>query len=214
MSTIEWIFITELVLLATAGMFWLISLTMARESPNDPFVVYFRTFWRILLRRRIAVAAAISALDAEKVRQYEQFKETGDVEGIKGLLGEVSDNQDFADREIAALIEQARKDDPQQSPEDEGAPPPAMSATVNIRVIPFSPRDELVSFDASGAVIKVTTGPEEGTANKAVIEMLCALLSVKSYQITLVRGHYRADKLLQIAGIDQATVLAKASAFT
>ena len=82
MSLLEWIFITELVLLATAGMFWLIALTMAREAPDDPFVIYFKTFWKVFLRRRMALAAAVSALNVDKARQYEEMKESGDVEGI------------------------------------------------------------------------------------------------------------------------------------
>ena len=62
--------------------------------------------------------------------------------------------------------------------------------------------------------------PEEGlaahalAANKAVIDLLSAVLSVKAYQLTLVKGHYRANKVVQIAGLDQAQVLAKAAAFS
>jgi uncharacterized protein YggU (UPF0235/DUF167 family) len=212
MSLLEWIFITELVLLITAGLFWLISLTMARQAPNDVFVVYFRTFWKVLLRRRMALAAAVSALDADKARQYEEMKESGDVEGIKTLLSEQTEQQEFDDSEVGALVAQARKEQRPATDAGEEAPPP-MSATVSVTVVPFSPREELVSFNRDGAVIKVTCGSEEGNANKAAIELLSALLGVKSYQLTLVKGHYRANKVIQIAGLDQAQVLAKAAAF-
>ena len=212
MSLLEWMFITELVLLATAGMFWLIGNTMAREAPNDPFVVYFQTFWKVLLRRRMALAQAVSALDAEKAKQYEEMKESGDVAGIKELLGEVSDDQDFADSEVAALVAQVRKDRPEEEVGDVAAPP--TSVTIAVTVVPHSPRDELVSGGRDGAVIKVTTGPEEGAANKAVIDLLSALLSVKPYQLTLLKGHYRANKVVQIAGIDQAQLLAKAAEYS
>ena len=212
MSLLEWIFVVQLVLLATAGMFWLIALTMAREAPNDPFVVYFKTFWKILLRRRVAIAAAISSLDSDKARQYEEMKDSGDVEGIKELLSAESDDQEFDDSEVGALVTQARKDRPAAEAGDE-APPP-MAATIAVTVVPFSPRDELVSFGRDGAVIKVTSGPEEGASNKAVIDLLSAVLSIKAYQLTLVKGHYRANKVVQIAGLDQAQVLAKAAAFS
>ncbi len=212
MSLLEWIFVVELVLLATAGLFWLIGLTMAREAPNDPFVLYFKTFWKIFLRKRMALAAAVNALDADMARQYEEMKESGDVEGIKELLGEVSDDQQFGDAEVAALVAQVRKDRPPAEPGEE-APPPA-AVTIAVTVVPFSPRDEMVSFGRDGAVIKVTTGPEEGAANKAVIDLLSAVLAVKSYQLSLVKGHYRANKVVQIAGLDQAQVLAKAAAFS
>jgi uncharacterized protein YggU (UPF0235/DUF167 family) len=212
MSLLEWIFVVEGVLLITAALFWLIGLTMAREAPNDPLVVFFKTFWKVLLRRRVALAAAVSSLDADKARQYEEMKESGDVEGIKELLREESDNQDFDDSEVSALVAVARKE--RESVEPGEVAPPPMAATIAVTVVPFSPRDELVSFDRDGAVIKVTTGPEVGAANKAVIDLLSAVLSVKAYQLTLVKGHYRANKVVQIAGLDQAQVLAKAAAFS
>jgi uncharacterized protein YggU (UPF0235/DUF167 family) len=212
MSLLEWMFVTELVLLATAGLFWMIGSTMAREAPNDPFVLYFKTFWKVLLRRRMALAAAVEALDSDKARQYEEMKESGDVEGIKELLGEVSDDQEFDHGEVAALVAMAKKDRPATEVGDVAPPPTA--ATIAVTVVPHSARDELVSFGPDGAVIRVTTGPEEGAANKAVIDLLSAVLSVKAYQLTLVKGHYRANKVVQIAGLDQAAMLAKAAEFS
>ena len=212
MSLLEWMFITELVLLATAGLFWLIGSMMAREAPNDPLVIYFQTFWKVLLRRRMALAQAVSALNAEKAKQYEEMKESGNVEGIKELLGEVSDDQDFGDTEVSALVAQTRKERAEEEVGDVAAPP--ASVTIAVTVVPHSPRDELVSIGRDGAVIKVTTGPEEGAANKAVIDLLSALLSVKPYQLTLLKGHYRANKVVQIAGIDQAQFLARAAEFS
>ncbi len=212
LGLIEWVLVSELVILLTAGLFWLISLSMRRQAPNDPLVVYFQTFWKVLFRKRVSLAAAVKALDAETAGRYEVLKESGNVEGIKELLAEASDDQDFADSEVAALIIASRKERPRDESEGEVVPPPA-SATIAVTVVPFSPRDELVSFNQEGAVIKVTAGPEEGTANKAVLDLLSALLSVRSYQLTLVKGHYRANKLVKIAGLDQAQVLAKAAAF-
>jgi len=212
MSLLEWIFIVQLVLLASAGLFWLIGRFMGRDAANDPFVVYFQTFWKVFLRRRMALAAAVSSLGAEKARQYEEMKESGDVDGIKELLREASDQQEFGDSEVGAAVAQARKERP-AAEVGEQAPPP-MATTIAVTVVPFSPRDELVSFGRDGAVIKVTTGPDEGTANKAVIDLLSAVLSVKAYQLTLVKGHYRPNKVVQIAGLDEAQVLAKAAAFS
>ena len=212
MSLLEWMFITELVLLATAGLFWLMGSMMAREAPNDPLVIYFQTFWKVLLRRRMALAQAVSALNAEKAKQYEEMKESGNVEGIKELLGEVSDDQDFGDTEVSALVAQTRKERAEEEVGDVAAPP--ASVTIAVTVVPHSPRDELVSIGRDGAVIKVTTGPEEGAANKAVIDLLSAILSVKPYQLTLLKGHYRANKVVQIAGIDQAQFLARAAEFS
>jgi uncharacterized protein YggU (UPF0235/DUF167 family) len=206
-------FVVELVLLATAGLFWLIGRTMGRDAANDPFVVYFQTFWKVFLRRRMALAAVVSQLDADKVREYEHMKESGDVEGMKELLRQTSNNQEFDDAEVGAAVAQARKDRPPAAETGDQAPPPT-ATTIAITVVPFAPRDELVSFGKDGAVVKVTTGPEEGAANKAVIDLLSAVLGVKSYQLTLVKGHYRANKVVQIAGLDQAQVLAKAAAFS
>jgi hypothetical protein len=62
-SVLEWIFISELVLLATAGMFWMAGLAIGRDNPDDPFTAFYQTFWRVFLRRRGKLRAAVSALD-------------------------------------------------------------------------------------------------------------------------------------------------------
>jgi uncharacterized protein (TIGR00251 family) len=77
------------------------------------------------------------------------------------------------------------------------------SAVLSIKVIPFAKQNELVSMRRDGITIQVTCGPEEGQANKAVIDLIAQALAVKPYQVTLLKGHYKAFKTVQIAGYDQ-----------
>lgn len=76
-------------------------------------------------------------------------------------------------------------------------------AQISVKVIPFAARDEIVSMSRDGMMINVTAAAEAGSANKAVISLLAGALGVKSYQISLLKGHYKPRKTLQIAGLSQ-----------
>ena len=212
MSVLEWIFISELVLLATAGMFWMAGLAIGRDNPDDPFTAFYQTFWRVFLRRRGKLRAAVSALDEHKARQYAQMKQSGDVEGIKELLGNELGDHHFDESEITDALDESMA---ASSPGGSGGPPAGAasgggggmggmrSAVLSIKVIPFAKQNELVSMRRDGITIQVTCGPEEGQANKAVIDLIAQALAVKPYQVTLLKGHYKAFKTVQIAGYDQ-----------
>jgi uncharacterized protein (TIGR00251 family) len=216
-SVLEWIFICELVLLATAGMFWVAGLAIGRDNPDDPFTKFYETFWRIFLRRRGKLRSVVSALDEHKARQYAEMKQSGDVEGIKELLGAELGDYHWDESEISdALNESIAAPSPAASAaaaSNAGAGG-MRSATLNIKVIPFAKQNELVSMRRDGVTIQVTCGPEEGQANKAVIDLIAQTLQVKPYQVTLLKGHYKAFKTVQIAGYDQAELDLKMASYS
>lgn len=213
MSVLEWMLIGELVLITAAGMFWLLSLVIPSEGEEDPVARFYQTFWRVLLRRRGRLRSVVNAMDIEKAKQYEELKASGDVEGIKELLREELGETEFNDtafgEELGAEVAESLQAVERDSATDEGP----RVATVEVTVTPFAPREELKAFSGRNAVVNVTCGPEDGQANKAVIELIAAALNVKAYQLTLVKGHYRAYKTVQVAGMDQAQVEAKAATF-
>ena len=55
MSIVEVLLIFELVLLIAAGFFWGISMLIAPRGAdaNDELTVFWRTFWKVFLRRRV-----------------------------------------------------------------------------------------------------------------------------------------------------------------
>jgi uncharacterized protein len=216
-SVLEWIFVLEVVFLLTAGMFWLAGLAIGRDNPDDPFTKFYQTFWRIFLRRRVKLRSAINALDEQKARQYAEMKQSGDVEGIKELLGNEMGDYSWDESEISAALDESSASGSSMAAGDApsvGGAAGMRSALLSIKVIPFARQNELVSMRRDGVTIQVTCGPEEGQANKAVIDLVAQALQVKPYQVTLLKGHYKPFKTIQIAGYDQAELDLKMASYS
>jgi uncharacterized protein YggU (UPF0235/DUF167 family) len=222
-SALEVLLLAEAVLLLAAAFFWGVSLVIAGKNPNpdDPLSIFWRTFWKVFLRRRVKFKVALATLEHDKAKQYQQMKQHGDVDGIKDLLREELDEHEVDDADIAKLLEADAEERAAMSMSggtdatgsSAGIPGAgtigARKAQLNVKVNPFSERDELVSMTREGATIHVIHGPEDGRSNKAVISILSAALGVKPYQVSLLKGHYRARKLVQIAGLDQEQLESK-----
>jgi uncharacterized protein (TIGR00251 family) len=71
-----------------------------------------------------------------------------------------------------------------------------------VRVIPRSPRNEVVGIMDDGTVkIRLTSPPVDGKANRALIKFLSALLDVKANQLEIVAGMTGRNKLIVINGL-------------
>ncbi len=66
-----------------------------------------------------------------------------------------------------------------------------------VRVTPRAARNELRETEG-GLHVRVTTVPEGGKANKAVVKLLAAALGVPKSALTLVRGETSRDKLFRL----------------
>jgi len=216
-SLIEWMLVVEGVLLVTAAMFRLAGVAIKPQpgEEDDPFTSFYSTFWKVFLRRRGKLKSAVSLLDVQKARQYQEMKYSGDVDGIKQLLENEFGSHAFDESEITqALDESAGKNqssDAQSATGGGGGGAGGAAVTekpraglVNVKVIPFAATNELVSIRRDGFTIQVTCGPEEGQANKSVIDLVAESLQVQKYQVTLLKGHYKPFKVIQVAGFDQA----------
>jgi uncharacterized protein len=220
---LEWMLVIEGVLLVTAGMFRLAGSAIKPQPGEepDPFTLFYTTFWRVFLRRRGRLRSAVSSLDQAKARQYQEMKFTGDVDGIKALLEhefgghafDESEITDALDESIAAGQAAAREMAEMSGEAGTGAERPR-AAVVNIKVIPFAATNELVSIRRDGFTIQVTCGPEEGQANKSVIDLVAQSLQVKPYQVTLLKGHYKPTKVVQVAGFDQSEMDLKLASYS
>jgi len=224
-SILEILLIFELILLVAAGFFWGVSLLIAPKGSDadDELTVFWRTFWKVLLRRRVKFKVALANLEHGKAREYERMKQFGDVDGIKDLLREELDEHEVDDAELARLLE-ADSDEQMaagagsvagiETSDAAGAALKTRTSQLNVKVLPFSERDEIVTIDKDGATVAVVNAPEDGRSNKAVIDLLARAFAIKPYQISLIKGHYRAKKLVQIAGLDPSQLAAKVSALS
>ena len=80
-----------------------------------------------------------------------------------------------------------------------------MSARLAVRVQPGAKRAGVRGRRADGTLeLAVTAPPEDGRANRAVVELLCELLDRKPRQVRLVRGAAARIKWFEIEGLSEA----------
>jgi uncharacterized protein (TIGR00251 family) len=71
--------------------------------------------------------------------------------------------------------------------------------TVRVKVIPRSPRSEIVGELADGTLkVRIAAAPERGRANEALIELLAARYGVDRGAVKIVSGHSAGLKLVRI----------------
>lgn len=70
-------------------------------------------------------------------------------------------------------------------------------AEVAVRVTPKASRDRIL-FEADTIRVYVTTVPEDGKANKAVVKLLSKALGVPKTRLDLIRGATSRDKVFRI----------------
>lgn len=75
-------------------------------------------------------------------------------------------------------------------------------ASLKVKVVPGSSRDQIVGWLGDALKIKVTAPPDKGKANNAVTALVAEHLSVAKSAIDIVAGHSTATKELSITGID------------
>src|SRR4051812_24824549 len=138
-----------------AGIFWVTGFAVGKDNLDDPFTLFYTTFWRVFLRKRGRLKSAVTALDQEKARKYEEMKQTGDVEGIKELLTEQFGAHQFDESEISeALDESIAAPSISDSEVSEGEVGRTRAALLNVQVIPFANQAELTSWRRDGITIQ------------------------------------------------------------
>lgn len=68
---------------------------------------------------------------------------------------------------------------------------------INIKVITKAKRN-LVKETKNGLKVYVTSAPEKGRANVAVINLLSKFLNVKKYEINIMNGQHSRNKVVEI----------------
>jgi uncharacterized protein YggU (UPF0235/DUF167 family) len=79
----------------------------------------------------------------------------------------------------------------------------APSTRLRLKVSPGARRGGIRRHGA-GWKVAVPAAPEGGKANEAVLDLLAARLSLPRSSVTLVSGGSARDKIVELAGIDEA----------
>jgi len=83
---------------------------------------------------------------------------------------------------------------------------------LRLRVVPGADRSGLVGRHGEGWKVRVAAPPERGRANDALLRVLAAALSVPVQSLTLVAGRASRDKVVQLAGLDEAEAVRRLEA--
>ena len=75
-----------------------------------------------------------------------------------------------------------------------------------VRAQPRARKPGVLGEQAGALKIAVTAPPEQGRANEAVIEVLCAALGLKKAHVEQLSGHGSRDKKFLLHGIRAAEV--------
>jgi uncharacterized protein len=197
---LEWILILELLLLLSAGICYLAGHYGSSMGLSDPLLGPASKFWEVFLAR------------------FPQRHELPDY-----LRRWIADRQAAAEAADAAEAlaqsdDSAAADLARLSPDAEAAEQPAQQAgfdqavTLSVRVLANAPMDRVMGRSGDALEVHVTADAEQGAANKAVIDLLAQTLHVKTYQIQLIRGHYRPVKTIKITGVRPSEVDQRLSA--
>ena len=80
------------------------------------------------------------------------------------------------------------------------------SCTLELKVIPNAPRDEIAGWLGDALKVKVHAPALEGRANDALLDFLADQLDVPRRDLSLLRGDKSRRKVVQIAGLDATAV--------
>jgi len=80
------------------------------------------------------------------------------------------------------------------------------ACTLELKIIPNAPRNEIAGWVGSALKIKIHAPALEGRANDELLDFLAEKLGVHRRTVTLLRGDKSRQKVVQIAGLDSAGV--------
>jgi uncharacterized protein (TIGR00251 family) len=76
-----------------------------------------------------------------------------------------------------------------------------------VHVTPRSRKNELTGISADGTLrIRLTAPPVEGSANKALLELLAHILGVRASALEIIAGDKGKDKIVSVVNLDTHTV--------
>ena len=82
-------------------------------------------------------------------------------------------------------------------------------ARIALRVQPRARRTGVTVSEVGAVTVRVSTAPERGKANAAVVEALALALQVPPSAVEIVRGHGARDKVVVVEGLTQDEAMSR-----
>jgi uncharacterized protein len=79
-------------------------------------------------------------------------------------------------------------------------------AQIRVRLTPRAAREQIAAGGGAGYLVRVTAPPVDGRANDALCRLIARRAGVAPSRVTLVRGAKSREKVLQVDGVDAATL--------
>ncbi|MDQ5981126.1 MAG: uncharacterized protein QG602_4104 [Verrucomicrobiota bacterium] len=83
------------------------------------------------------------------------------------------------------------------------------ACTLELKIIPNAPRNEVVGWLGSALKVKVHAPALEGRANDELLDFLAETLGLPRRNLTLLRGDKSRQKVVSITGLDEAGLRAR-----
>lgn len=87
--------------------------------------------------------------------------------------------------------------------------PAGRTCTLELKVIPNAPRDELAGWLGDALKVKVHAPALDGRANDALLEFLAGRLGLPRRAVTLLRGEKSRQKVVRLDGLDATALRAR-----
>jgi hypothetical protein len=87
--------------------------------------------------------------------------------------------------------------------------PVERACTLELKIIPNAPRNEVVGWLGAALKVKVHAPALEGRANDELLDFLAEKLALPRRDITLLRGEKSRQKVVRISGLDPTTLTSR-----
>ncbi|MFN0132646.1 MAG: DUF167 domain-containing protein [Phycisphaerales bacterium] len=83
-----------------------------------------------------------------------------------------------------------------------------MAVRLAIKAVPGAKSDEIVGPLGDRLKVRVCAPPEGGKANDAICALIAGALGVRRQDVAVVSGHGRAEKVVEVRGVEPGAVRA------
>lgn len=77
---------------------------------------------------------------------------------------------------------------------------------IAVKAVPGARRDEIAGRLGDRLKVRVAAPPEGGRANEAICRVIAEALGIRARDVRVVSGHGSPEKVLEVAGVDEAAV--------
>jgi uncharacterized protein (TIGR00251 family) len=82
-----------------------------------------------------------------------------------------------------------------------------IGSAMAVHVTPRSRQNELTGISSDGTLrVRLSAPPVEGSANKALLELLARILGVRVHNLEIIAGEKGKDKIVSVVDLDAHTV--------